>query len=141
MPTSVSKAAKKLAHILLGPGGYTQIMYKFNLTRKSAGLKLNKFLGKQQKNVTDLAEFDAQLRVLNAGAARFYDKTNFHRDLRRDVHRLEKGITAANRRKIFGIEPCSACITALERKIPTDLSTLSWANAVLLRYSMIWSRG
>lgn len=134
MLTLVKSFVIRLSHFVLGPGGYTRIKYGLELNRRSTLIWLRAVFGIYNKNVTGSPAFEAELRVLEAGAVRFFDKENFHRDLRRDIHRLEKGITAKSRREIFGLEPCTACIQALEKQPCEDSNTDSWAHSVLERY-------
>ena len=134
MRTSVKTFGKAVSHAMLGPGGYTRISYKLRLAIKSFIIKLTRSLGLKRSGGSGRAEFAPEYNVVDAGTERFYGSNNAHRDLRRDVHRLEKGMTARNRRELFGLEPCAGIITALERETCCDKSTLTWANSVLSRY-------
>ena len=132
MLTLIKLFLKKVAHFTLGPGGYTRILYRLMLFKKSNQIKIKKISGLKGKN--DYHAFETQYNIVKAGAEKFFEKKNIQRDLRRDIHRLEKGITSKNRRKFFGLEPCEACIIALEKDKCTDKSTDLWAYSVLSEY-------
>lgn len=134
MRTSVRAVGQVVAHAILGPGGFTRISYKLRLARSAFIIRLTRAFGLNRNVGSGKAEFAAEYNVVEAGTERFFALNNAHRDLRRDVHRLEKAITARNRRELFGLEPCTGVITALERESCRDRSTLEWANSVLLRY-------
>ena len=134
MLISAKETAKILSHAVLGPGGYTRIAYKLRFAKKSLGIQMAKVLRLKRSGSSVRAEFASEHSVVDAGAERFYDAANAHRDLRRDIHRLEKGLTARNRRALFGLEPCAGVITALERESCRDRATLTWAYSVLSRY-------
>lgn len=132
MRTLIKLFLKKVAHLTFGPGGYTRILYRLMILKKSNQIKIKKLLGLKDKN--DFHVFETQYNVVKAGAEKFFEKENIQRDLRRDIHRLEKGITSKNRRKTFGLEPCEACIVALEKNKCSDKSTELWAHSVLSKY-------
>lgn len=134
MRISVKQSGKILSHAVLGPGGYTRISYKVRFATRSLSIQIAKVFRLKRTGRAGRAEFASEHSVVDAAAERFYDAANAHRDLRRDIHRLEKGVTARNRRALFGLEPCAGVITALERQSCQDRSTLTWAYSVLSRY-------
>lgn len=82
--------------------------------------------------------FHREHQSVLAGVVKYGEKSEFSQKilLRRNIHRIEKGLTTENRKEIFAESYIEATVLAFENELGSSIDKLSlkWANDVLSKF-------
>lgn len=135
MSSSIKKLLRPVVHKFLGQGGAAKLYEKrlFLISNLKAKMGSSSLGGKIVQLFT--SDFKLEQKAMSQGIRVHMKKSNNLGQLRRNIHRIEKGLTMQPRRAVFGkdyIQDAVRLFSDLNDSI--DESTRYWCLDVLTRY-------